>query len=70
MATGMSRHLGTVTTHCLALHLEHTTFNHSYRETKWNGTTSNTLQYKIAAAQSFELFAWLGWPRGQENLSL
>eukprot|EP00957_Ditylum_brightwellii_P210410 15364943-Ditylum_brightwellii.AAC.1 len=32
MATGMSHCLGTTTTHCLALSLEHSTFNQSYRE--------------------------------------
>lgn len=72
-AHGMSTRLGTHSTPSMALHHRHIRRNYDFREARFTlHTSALTAQqrYDLAAAQTVELFGWLGWLRAMECMSL
>jgi len=68
---GMRRRLGTQSKPSIALQHRHIAFNQQFRANQYHGCEDGTwMKYEFAAANLAELFAWGGWLRAQECLSL
>jgi len=68
---GMRRRLGTQSKPSIALQHRHIVFNQQFRANQYHGCKDGTwMKYEFAAANLAELFAWGGWLRAMECLSL